>query len=131
MGEEIIKKKITGIVENINTKNRNGLKLFGMWYDATNKNIEVVSKIEKGQNVSLIVEGKNILEIEILNNSNSELPVNKESNRKDVIESMDNLFLHSINLINNQEGWGEDAKRTFAVTLFIATKEALEKRGLL
>ena len=129
--------KISGIVENINTQKRDGIKVANNWYNATDISLPMVSKVDKGDNVEMQVEGKAIQDIKILPKP-ATAPTQKKqfggkpfATKEQVIKAMDDLLKHSIELVKGLEGWDEDAKKSFGITHFIATKEAMQKRGLL
>ena len=50
------KKKIEGIVEAINSKNRSGIKIGGSWYNSNKTTKNFVSKIEKGDKVEIDID---------------------------------------------------------------------------
>ena len=125
--------KVSGNVENINTQKRDGLKISGNWYNANEQTKPMVAKVEKGDNVELQVEGKTIKEVKILPKTDSApAPAAKGKpfkTKDEIIKDMDDLLKHSTKVASEIPGWPEDAKKSFAVTHFIATKEALQKRG--
>lgn len=139
--------KISGTVENINSKKRNGICIDGVWYNATPRTKGYVAKIEKGDVVELEVDGQSINYLKINSSGGTPRPqeqprpvpvaITKSAEDKatiinDEIDNLGNLMLACKTKVDKLFGEDEKYKDSMGQhcnSLFIALERGVRSKG--